>query len=148
MDAFLLMWSPNHERASGIWNGVARGRQDLWGLTPVVARGRQGLWGLTPVCWDEALGARSSEGRKTPTCETKGGSLPSPTSPLTAPFSGPCLDLLLFLPSLIGRVPEEDTGLYPSSPRMQQRAVLGPVPLTRTSRTQTLRDQEDEIFKL
>lgn len=45
-------------------------------------------------------------------------------------------------------VPEEDTGLYPSSPRMQQRAVLGPVPLTRTSRTQTLRDQEDEIFKL
>lgn len=45
-------------------------------------------------------------------------------------------------------VPEEDAGLYPSSPRMQQRAVLGPVPLTRTSRTQTLRDQEDEIFKL
>ncbi|XP_004588937.2 lysM and putative peptidoglycan-binding domain-containing protein 1 [Ochotona princeps] len=35
-----------------------------------------------------------------------------------------------------------------SSPRMQQRAVLGPVPLTRTSRTRTLRDQEDEIFKL
>lgn len=36
----------------------------------------------------------------------------------------------------------------PSSPRMQQHAVLGPVPLTRTSRTRTLRDQEDEIFKL
>ncbi|XP_051013649.1 lysM and putative peptidoglycan-binding domain-containing protein 1 [Acomys russatus] len=45
-------------------------------------------------------------------------------------------------------VPKEDAGLFPSSPRMQQRAVLGPVPLTRTSRTQTLRDQEDEIFKL
>lgn len=36
----------------------------------------------------------------------------------------------------------------PSCPRMQQRAVLGPVPLTQTSRTQALRDQEDEIFKL
>lgn len=46
------------------------------------------------------------------------------------------------------RVLGEDAGLYQSSPRMQQRAVLGPVPLTRTSRTQTLRDQEDEIFKL
>ncbi|XP_021575137.1 lysM and putative peptidoglycan-binding domain-containing protein 1 isoform X2 [Carlito syrichta] len=45
-------------------------------------------------------------------------------------------------------VPGEDTGLHLSSPRMQQRAVLGPVPLTRTSRTRTLRDQEDEIFKL
>lgn len=44
--------------------------------------------------------------------------------------------------------PEEDAGLCCSSPRSQQRAVLGPVPLTRTSRTQTLRDQEDEIFKL
>lgn len=46
------------------------------------------------------------------------------------------------------RVPEEGTGLHLGSPRTQQRAVLGPVPLTRTSRTQTLRDQEDEIFKL
>ncbi|XP_075417918.1 lysM and putative peptidoglycan-binding domain-containing protein 1 [Tenrec ecaudatus] len=46
------------------------------------------------------------------------------------------------------RVPGEDAGPHLSSPRMQQRAVLGPVPLTRTSRTQTLRDQEDEIFKL
>lgn len=45
-------------------------------------------------------------------------------------------------------VPEEGAGLHLSSPRTQQRAVLGPVPLTRTSRTQTLRDQEDEIFKL
>lgn len=45
-------------------------------------------------------------------------------------------------------VPEEGGGLHLSSPRTQQRAVLGPVPLTRTSRTQTLRDQEDEIFKL
>ncbi|XP_037355630.1 lysM and putative peptidoglycan-binding domain-containing protein 1 [Talpa occidentalis] len=45
-------------------------------------------------------------------------------------------------------VPVEDSGSHLSSPRMQQRAVLGPVPLTRTSRTQTLRDQEDEIFKL
>ncbi|XP_007975454.2 lysM and putative peptidoglycan-binding domain-containing protein 1 isoform X2 [Chlorocebus sabaeus] len=45
-------------------------------------------------------------------------------------------------------VPGEDAGLHLSSPRMQQRAVLGPVPLTRTSRTRTLRDQEDEIFKL
>uniref|UniRef100_A0A8D2HWG3 LysM and peptidoglycan-binding domain-containing protein 1 n=1 Tax=Urocitellus parryii TaxID=9999 RepID=A0A8D2HWG3_UROPR len=46
------------------------------------------------------------------------------------------------------RILGEDAGLHQSSPRMQQRAVLGPVPLTRTSRTQTLRDQEDEIFKL
>uniref|UniRef100_A0A4X1W125 LysM and putative peptidoglycan-binding domain-containing protein 1 n=1 Tax=Sus scrofa TaxID=9823 RepID=A0A4X1W125_PIG len=45
-------------------------------------------------------------------------------------------------------VPGEDSGLHLSSPRMQQRAVLGPVPLTQTSRTRTLRDQEDEIFKL
>ncbi|KAG8509249.1 LysM and putative peptidoglycan-binding domain-containing protein 1 [Galemys pyrenaicus] len=45
-------------------------------------------------------------------------------------------------------VPVEDSGPHLSSPRMQQRAVLGPVPLTRTSRTRTLRDQEDEIFKL
>nr|XP_023403101.1 LOW QUALITY PROTEIN: lysM and putative peptidoglycan-binding domain-containing protein 1 [Loxodonta africana] len=45
-------------------------------------------------------------------------------------------------------VPGEDAGPHLSSPRMQQRAVLGPVPLTQTSRTQTLRDQEDEIFKL
>ncbi|XP_024426205.1 lysM and putative peptidoglycan-binding domain-containing protein 1 [Desmodus rotundus] len=45
-------------------------------------------------------------------------------------------------------IPGEETGLHRSSPGMQQRAVLGPVPLTRTSRTQTLRDQEDEIFKL
>uniref|UniRef100_A0A8C5W1W8 LysM domain containing 1 n=1 Tax=Microcebus murinus TaxID=30608 RepID=A0A8C5W1W8_MICMU len=45
-------------------------------------------------------------------------------------------------------VPGEDAGHHLSSPRMQQRAVLGPVPLTRTSRTRTLRDQEDEIFKL
>ncbi|XP_007949091.1 lysM and putative peptidoglycan-binding domain-containing protein 1 [Orycteropus afer afer] len=46
------------------------------------------------------------------------------------------------------RVPGEDIGPHLSSPRMQQRAVLGPVPLTQTSRTRTLRDQEDEIFKL
>ncbi|XP_036761083.1 lysM and putative peptidoglycan-binding domain-containing protein 1 isoform X2 [Manis pentadactyla] len=46
------------------------------------------------------------------------------------------------------RVPGEDSGLHLISPRMQQRALLGPVPLTQTSRTQTLRDQEDEIFKL
>ncbi|XP_004689602.1 PREDICTED: lysM and putative peptidoglycan-binding domain-containing protein 1 [Condylura cristata] len=44
--------------------------------------------------------------------------------------------------------PVEDAGPHLSSPRTQQRAVLGPVPLTRTSRTRTLRDQEDEIFKL
>ncbi|XP_040086648.1 lysM and putative peptidoglycan-binding domain-containing protein 1 [Oryx dammah] len=45
-------------------------------------------------------------------------------------------------------IPGEDSSLHLSSPRMQQRAVLGPVPLTQTSRTRTLRDQEDEIFKL
>ncbi|KAM5256222.1 lysM and putative peptidoglycan-binding domain-containing protein 1 [Ctenodactylus gundi] len=44
--------------------------------------------------------------------------------------------------------PGVDAGTHLSSPRTQQRAVLGPVPLTRTSRTRTLRDQEDEIFKL
>ncbi|XP_040854683.1 lysM and putative peptidoglycan-binding domain-containing protein 1 [Ochotona curzoniae] len=41
-----------------------------------------------------------------------------------------------------------EADLQLNSPRTQQRAVLGPVPLTRTSRTRTLRDQEDEIFKL
>ncbi|XP_037681948.1 lysM and putative peptidoglycan-binding domain-containing protein 1 [Choloepus didactylus] len=46
------------------------------------------------------------------------------------------------------RAPGEDACPHLSSPRMQQRAVLGPLPLTQTSRTQTLRDQEDEIFKL
>ncbi|XP_012870594.1 PREDICTED: lysM and putative peptidoglycan-binding domain-containing protein 1 [Dipodomys ordii] len=45
-------------------------------------------------------------------------------------------------------VPGEHAAVHQSSPRMQQRAVLGPVPLTRTSRTQSLREQEDEIFKL
>ncbi|XP_066124054.1 lysM and putative peptidoglycan-binding domain-containing protein 1 [Saccopteryx bilineata] len=45
-------------------------------------------------------------------------------------------------------VPGEESDLYWSSPQTQQRAVLGPVPLTQTSRTQTLQDQEDEIFKL
>uniref|UniRef100_A0A670ZF53 LysM and putative peptidoglycan-binding domain-containing protein 1 n=1 Tax=Pseudonaja textilis TaxID=8673 RepID=A0A670ZF53_PSETE len=34
------------------------------------------------------------------------------------------------------------------SPRAQQRAVLGPVPLTRIARADALLDQEDEIFKL
>ncbi|XP_044532082.1 lysM and putative peptidoglycan-binding domain-containing protein 1 [Gracilinanus agilis] len=45
-------------------------------------------------------------------------------------------------------VPGEDLHPHLASPRKQQRAVLGPVPLTRTTRTATLRDQEDEIFKL
>ncbi|XP_039219572.1 lysM and putative peptidoglycan-binding domain-containing protein 1 isoform X1 [Crotalus tigris] len=35
-----------------------------------------------------------------------------------------------------------------SSPRSQQRVVLGPVPLTRIARADALLDQEDEIFKL
>lgn len=34
------------------------------------------------------------------------------------------------------------------SPQTQQRSLLGPVPLTVTTRTSTLRDHEDEIFKL
>ncbi|KAG6921188.1 LysM domain containing 1 [Chelydra serpentina] len=34
------------------------------------------------------------------------------------------------------------------SPPAQQRSLLGPVPLTKTTRATTLRDQEDEIFKL
>ncbi|XP_040189113.1 lysM and putative peptidoglycan-binding domain-containing protein 1 [Rana temporaria] len=34
------------------------------------------------------------------------------------------------------------------SPQTQQRSLLGPVPLTVTTRTSTLRDREDEIFKL
>ncbi|ETE61092.1 LysM and putative peptidoglycan-binding domain-containing protein 1, partial [Ophiophagus hannah] len=34
------------------------------------------------------------------------------------------------------------------SPRAQQHAVLGPVPLTRIARADALLDQEDEIFKL
>lgn len=57
----------------------------------------------------------------------------------------PCHSLSPFLTC---RVPGEESGPHLNSPRMQQRAVLGPVPLTRTSRTRTLRDQEDEIFKL
>ncbi|XP_030397872.1 lysM and putative peptidoglycan-binding domain-containing protein 1 isoform X1 [Gopherus evgoodei] len=34
------------------------------------------------------------------------------------------------------------------SPHAQQRALLGPVPLTKSIRAATLQDQEDEIFKL
>ncbi|XP_039606634.1 lysM and putative peptidoglycan-binding domain-containing protein 1 [Polypterus senegalus] len=34
------------------------------------------------------------------------------------------------------------------SPRTQQRSLLGPVPLTKTRLTSSLRDHEDEIFKL
>ncbi|XP_067425822.1 lysM and putative peptidoglycan-binding domain-containing protein 1 isoform X2 [Emydura macquarii macquarii] len=34
------------------------------------------------------------------------------------------------------------------SPPTHQRCLLGPVPLTKTTRAATLRDQEDEIFKL
>ncbi|XP_019412449.1 PREDICTED: lysM and putative peptidoglycan-binding domain-containing protein 1 [Crocodylus porosus] len=33
-------------------------------------------------------------------------------------------------------------------PRIQQRSLLGPVPLTKTLRATVLRDEEDEIFKL
>ncbi|XP_048338226.1 lysM and putative peptidoglycan-binding domain-containing protein 1, partial [Sphaerodactylus townsendi] len=52
--------------------------------------------------------------------------------------------------------PENEPGSVPAtssyqnelSPRAQQRAVLGPVPLTKIARADTLRDQEDEIFKL
>ncbi|KAE8588541.1 hypothetical protein XENTR_v10022606 [Xenopus tropicalis] len=35
-----------------------------------------------------------------------------------------------------------------SSPQTQQRSLLGPVPLTITTRASTIRDHEDEIFKL
>ncbi|NP_001090618.1 uncharacterized protein LOC100036864 [Xenopus laevis] len=34
------------------------------------------------------------------------------------------------------------------SPQTQQRSLLGPVPLTITTRVSTIRDHEDEIFKL
>ncbi|KAG8449983.1 hypothetical protein GDO86_016606 [Hymenochirus boettgeri] len=34
------------------------------------------------------------------------------------------------------------------SPQTQQRSLLGPVPLTITTRASTIRDHEDEIFKL
>ncbi|KAM4690139.1 lysM and putative peptidoglycan-binding domain-containing protein 1 [Rhinophrynus dorsalis] len=34
------------------------------------------------------------------------------------------------------------------SPRTQQRSLLGPVPLTITTRASTVKDREDEIFKL
>ncbi|XP_029436437.1 lysM and putative peptidoglycan-binding domain-containing protein 1-like [Rhinatrema bivittatum] len=34
------------------------------------------------------------------------------------------------------------------SPRTHQRSLLGPVPLTRTTRAATLKDHEDELFKL
>ncbi|CAI9542077.1 unnamed protein product, partial [Staurois parvus] len=37
---------------------------------------------------------------------------------------------------------------HEGSPQTQQRSLLGPVPLTVTTRTSTLRDHEDEIFKL
>ncbi|NP_001088735.1 lysM and putative peptidoglycan-binding domain-containing protein 1 [Xenopus laevis] len=35
-----------------------------------------------------------------------------------------------------------------NSPQTQQRSLLGPVPLTITTRASTIRDHEDEIFKL
>ncbi|XP_075048138.1 lysM and putative peptidoglycan-binding domain-containing protein 1 [Mixophyes fleayi] len=54
--------------------------------------------------------------------------------------------------------PEEDTASRvaagyqtasrESSPQTQQRSLLGPVPLTITTRASTVRDHEDEIFKL
>nr|XP_033779986.1 lysM and putative peptidoglycan-binding domain-containing protein 1 [Geotrypetes seraphini] len=34
------------------------------------------------------------------------------------------------------------------SPRVHQRSLLGPIPLTRTTRTAALKDHEDELFKL
>lgn len=37
---------------------------------------------------------------------------------------------------------------YQGSPQTAQRSLLGPVPLTVTTRATTLRDREDEIFKL
>lgn len=37
---------------------------------------------------------------------------------------------------------------YQGSPQTGQRSLLGPVPLTVTTRASTLRDREDEIFKL
>ncbi|XP_015279988.1 PREDICTED: lysM and putative peptidoglycan-binding domain-containing protein 1 [Gekko japonicus] len=55
-------------------------------------------------------------------------------------------------------VPENEPGSSPGpssssyqnepSPRTQQRSVLGPVPLTKIARADSIRDQEDEIFKL
>uniref|UniRef100_H3AV59 LysM and putative peptidoglycan-binding domain-containing protein 1 n=1 Tax=Latimeria chalumnae TaxID=7897 RepID=H3AV59_LATCH len=38
--------------------------------------------------------------------------------------------------------------LHKASPRTRQRTLLGPVPLTKTTWAATLRDREDEIFKL
>ncbi|XP_008826470.1 lysM and putative peptidoglycan-binding domain-containing protein 1 [Nannospalax galili] len=95
--------------------------------------------------------------------QTNGEALPTPQEPHPPVHDLSASDFLKKLDSQISLskkaaaqklrkgesgVPGEDADVHPSSPRMQQRAVLGPVPLTRTSRTQTLRDQEDEIFKL
>uniref|UniRef100_A0A8C8SX06 LysM and putative peptidoglycan-binding domain-containing protein 1 n=1 Tax=Pelusios castaneus TaxID=367368 RepID=A0A8C8SX06_9SAUR len=42
----------------------------------------------------------------------------------------------------------ELAGLRSRPSRAQQHSLLGPVPLTKTTRAASLRDQEDEIFKL
>ncbi|XP_048212804.1 lysM and putative peptidoglycan-binding domain-containing protein 1 [Perognathus longimembris pacificus] len=88
---------------------------------------------------------------------TPGQESPPPTHDLSASDFLKKLDLQISLSKKAAArklrkgesgVPGEHTAVHQSSPRMQQRAVLGPVPLTRTSRTQSLREQEDEIFKL
>ncbi|EHA97353.1 LysM and putative peptidoglycan-binding domain-containing protein 1 [Heterocephalus glaber] len=98
-----------------------------------------------------------SERTKGDILPTPGQDSPGPTHDLSASDFLKKLDSQISLSKKVAAqklskgesgVPGKDPRFHLSSPRMQQRAVLGPVPLTRTSRTRTLRDQEDEIFKL
>ncbi|KAM6169081.1 lysM and putative peptidoglycan-binding domain-containing protein 1 [Erethizon dorsatum] len=103
----------------------------------------------------QEMGSERAKGDNVP--PTLGQDTPGPTQDLSASDFLKKLDSQISLSKKVAAqklsrgdsgVPREDARLHLSSPRTQQRAVLGPVPLTRTSRTQTLRDQEDEIFKL
>ncbi|XP_005007839.1 lysM and putative peptidoglycan-binding domain-containing protein 1 [Cavia porcellus] len=103
----------------------------------------------------QEMGSEPAKGDSVP--PTPGQDPPGPTHDLSASDFLKKLDSQISLSKKVATqklskgesgVPREDAHLHLSSPRTQQRAVLGPVPLTRTSRTRMLRDQEDEIFKL
>ncbi|XP_060117254.1 lysM and putative peptidoglycan-binding domain-containing protein 1 [Heteronotia binoei] len=115
---------------------------------------------------EEVAGSRPEEAKPQKPQRKNGASAPAPKHDLSA------ADFLFKLDSEIRRskqvatkklregeaaVPENEPGSSPvpsssyqnePSPRTQQRAVLGPVPLTKIAQADTLRDQEDEIFKL
>ncbi|XP_038624775.1 lysM and putative peptidoglycan-binding domain-containing protein 1 [Tachyglossus aculeatus] len=137
---------------------------------PVLTQPRGLLHGLDSDSEEEeeeekaaAMGAEAASEEKGPTPALANGDSPRPTHDLSASDFFKKLDSEISLSKKAAarklkkgesRIPREAApGVSPSSPKtqrrqQQQRALLGPVPLTRTSRTASLRDQEDEIFKL